>query len=601
MELQPESLPILIRIWLQTLALSALFVFAGQPLVRVCLPPERDRAWSLGFRYGSSFFLGLSAFLALFVALSRIAGSARFGLGISLGLLAIVAVADRLADKRERRPLQGHILLVVALLIMAGAFTVSNATLWLEPRPNEPSPVPAQLAHFGSLHSGRYAKYCVYVAEHDRIPFVPQNMGQCLLATVHLLIGSDAPLAALMAWVPFVMAGLACLIFGFLQSSGLTAVWAATGTFFVLYCNIALSLVSAVVLDCGSPLGFAGYSDITLAAGTLLLAAVALRGALLEPSPRTRWTLLLPALLGLAWCWYGPQNIVIAGVAVITAVVICLGKRPAERRQVGYRLAATVFLFAIGIAAGAVQLGTFLPQGLREDVGQDLCPIGSKVHVRPYVQYVTTNWTSRRVELLPESSEWIRPRLYETEYRAAKPHGQAAVVASMLRLFETHLLSSWRIYGFLLLGLGLMGWRLRRGTEPSEDRESLRVWFWLALAAFLTGYVIVFGLELGGRSELGNFGYVKWWLTRFLVPACVLCLTGLVLAVAPPAGAAVSPRRRLAWGLILVLGCFGPMLELSGAFWKNWIQLADVDPLPHRLNLLARVTGSAWAGSPFAK
>jgi hypothetical protein len=43
------------------------------------------------------------------------------------------------------------------------------------------------------------------------------------------------------------------------------------------------------------------------------------------------------------------------------------------------------------------------------------------------------------------------------------------------------------------------------------------------------------------------------------------------------------------------------MLELSGAFWKNWIQLADVDPLPHRLNLLARVTGSAWAGSPFAK
>jgi hypothetical protein len=126
------------------------------------------------------------------------------------------------------------------------------------------------------------------------------------------------------------------------------------------------------------------------------------------------------------------------------------------------------------------------------------------------------------------------------------------------------------------------------------------VWFWLGLGTFLIGYAIAFGLELGGRSSLGNFGYVKWWLTRFMLPACLLCLTGLVLALAPRPGSPVTWRRRIAWGLVLLVGCFGPCVEFAGALARHF-EFAAVDPFAHRLNLLAHVDGSHWAGNPFAQ
>jgi hypothetical protein len=65
----------------------------------------------------------------------------------------------------------------------------------------------------------------------------------------------------------------------------------------------------------------------------------------------------------------------------------------------------------------------------------------------------------------------------------------------------------------------------------------------------------------------------------------------LVLAVAPPTGTRASWSRRLGWALLVIVATGGPVLEISQQFAKNWIELARVDPLTHRLNLLARTAG----------
>jgi hypothetical protein len=603
MELLPGTISTLVRIELQTLGVSVLFLLAGQSLVRILLPDNRDRSWSLAFRYASGYLLGLSLFLVSLVALSRVTDSARVAFWTTLVLFTAASIVPFFLRSGPRQPLYRHVLLVICLLVAVGVFTVTNATLWLEASSSGPSPEPGQLTIFGSLHSGRYAKYSIYVAEHDRIPFAPQNMGQALLASIHLLLGCRAPLAALMAWIPCLLTAFACLVYGFFRSSGLSRGWALGGAFFVLYCNISLSLVSTLIVDSGSPLGFAGYSDVILAGSTFLLAAVAVQCTLVDPEPQSRWRLLLPGLFGIVWCWYGPQNVVVMCVAVVVTGLYWLRTHPTTRTAVASRLGVAMSVFAVGVIVGSLQLGTFLPQFMREDVGSDLSPMGGKIHVRPYVQYVTTNWTRRQTGLFPQDVEWIHPQLYEIEYRSAKSRGTGTVVAGVLRLFESHLFESCRIYGFLLLGLFLMHrvLRTRFVSWRCVEAELMSVWFWLSLTAFVVGYLIVFGLEIGSRSPLGNFGYIKWWLTRFLVPGCILCLTGLVLAAVPPPGGLTSWTRRGAWGLMVVLGCFGPMLELSGAFTMNWVQRAEHDPLTHRLNLLAHVTGSNWEGSPFAK
>jgi hypothetical protein len=201
----------------------------------------------------------------------------------------------------------------------------------------------------------------------------------------------------------------------------------------------------------------------------------------------------------------------------------------------------------------------------------------SGARLRPYVEYFRTPWTNGRCNLDLPPKHQMETHLYENSLRG---RGRMAAITSAIDLFETHFWDSLRIYGFPLLGLALIAGRLRYPADP--DREQLRVWFWMALFSFLIGYAIVFALELD---------HVKWWLTRFLVPGVITCLTGLVLAVAPPAGAATSRSRRGAWTILVIVATAGPVLETAQQFAKNWIELAQVDPLAHRLNLLARTTG----------
>src|SRR5947209_1929853 len=314
MSLEAESVLILARIIVQTLALSALFIWAGIPLMRRCFRTEVDRPLPLSFVYGGGFFLGLSAFLILFVFLSRALHGALLGFWLSAGGLIAVPFVFR-SWEAAREPWGRHARLIAAMLGLAAVMAVSNATCWLLPGHPEggPSTPPVVMQHFGSIHSGRYANYAIYIADHDRIPRLAQNMGQSMLTACHLLLGANAPLAALATWVPASLAAFATLVFGFLRWNGVSTAWALTGTFFVFYCNIAVSLTAVFLLDNGCPLGFAGYTDIITAAATFLLACGWFRTLMLDPAPAR--IVLFPAVLAIAWCWCAPQNIALLAIA----------------------------------------------------------------------------------------------------------------------------------------------------------------------------------------------------------------------------------------------------------------------------------------------
>ena len=250
----PDTLAALLQVYLQTLGLSLLFVGTGSFIYRTWL--ARDAAAEpLSLSCGRAFFLGLSVFLLLFVVLSRGVGSARIALWLCLAVMGGVTLWQGIVSRGQAGAWRGRILLLVALLFLVGLFSLTNATLWLSWNPQGPSQPPKVWTCFGSIHSGRYANYALFIAEHDRVPFLAQNAGQSLLCAVHLLLGADCPLAGLMVWVPFSLAFLSLLLFGFFRAQQFAFGPCVAGTFLVLYCNVARSLVHVLLFDNGSPLG----------------------------------------------------------------------------------------------------------------------------------------------------------------------------------------------------------------------------------------------------------------------------------------------------------------------------------------------------------
>ncbi|MFO0843949.1 MAG: hypothetical protein U0797_16385 [Gemmataceae bacterium] len=533
--MEPQDVQTLAGCYALTAALSVLFLLAGRAVLRLTLPVEAGQTYPLSFRNGGGYFVGVTSFLLLFVALARATGSARWGLGLALGALVAASAAELLSG--EGRPgRRQRLAFAASFALLVAAFTLTNATCWVKVNPDYLDPT--LMSHSGSIHAGRYGNYAVFIADHDRVPYLAQNVGQSILASCHLMLGLRAPLAALMAWLPFTLAALACLLFGLFRHAGLSPRWSASGAFFVLFCNIALSLVYILVLDNGSPLGFAGYTDVLAAAATAVLAAVWLRA--LPPAPRPWRLALLPVLLAAGWCWYAPQNVLVGGLAFAVA-----GLAKARREGGLARLATEGALFAAAAVAAGSQLGPFLPRGQREDIGAKVFEPRPEVYFHPYTQHVFSLWTDRHYG--------VSDRDVDYQASAAPSQRPAQLWLRRLALFETHLWTSLRLYGFLVLGLAAMAWRLRAGDA------GLSVWFTLGLVCFGTGFAVAFGLVLGGH---------KWWLTRFLVPATALCLTGLVLAVAPRGRG--SPARAAAFAALVLAGTAGPLVELGRTFRQKW-------------------------------
>jgi hypothetical protein len=574
-----DALAILARLYLQTLGLSLVFIGAGEFVYRKWADGRAatEARGVLSLQWGRGYFLGLSIFLFLFLFLSRVVG-ARAALWLALPLMGSVALFEALA--RRQRPSRSLWPLLGLLLSLVVVYSVTNAALWLTwgfPPDTEPD----LLLHFGSLHSGRYANYAIFVAEHDRVPFLAQNGGQSMLASVHLILGLNSPLAALMVWVPVSLAFLTILIFGLFRSEGFAAGSSTAATFLVMFCNVAVSAVHVLVFDNGSPLAFIGYTDMISAVGTFLVFCRWLQGELVRETEAPHARFLLPGLVGTTWTWYAPQNVVV-GLPTLVATAL-IWRRWYPEFQVRRRLLASAVALALGAGLGALQFGTLLPHGLREDTGLWTQDVEPTIAIRPYTQYMTSHWSGFRWNPgIPTGS--LVTNLYERTYVEARQAGRDQIYRSFVWLVEEHLWASVRVYGFPLLGLVVLGACTRRGVVPPgrERRAAWRSWLLLSFFAFGIGYVLYFSLEVGG---------MKWWLTRFLVPGTAMTLIGLGYGTLGGLARVRPAMRRAIWAFLVVMATAGPVVEVATVAVRNFVIGGKEAPVGQRLMLLVRSKG----------
>jgi hypothetical protein len=590
-----DAVATLARVYLQTLGLSLAFVGTGQFIHRRLLTRDRPAAGSSSpdaptLDSGSAYFLGLSVFLLAFVFVSRVSG-ARSALWIALAGMATASALHGMSNARVALRRAGQ--LVVALLPLTAFYSVTNVALWLGHRPGTATIAPSLFAHFGSIHSGRYANYAILIAQSDRVPRLAQNAGQSILASVHLLLGVNSPLADVMVWVPFSLAFLTILIFSLFRSLPMAVVPCLAATFLIMFCNVAVSLVHVLVFDNGSPLAFIGYTDMIAAVATfIILCRWFTRELSMEhPGPASR--LLLPALLAITWCWHAPQNIVLAASSFAATALVWLRRYPSDRLR--RRLRNVGLALVSGLCVGATQLGTFLPASLREETGLWTQPVeATTVALRPYTLYLTGHWTDQQWNFtFPTENVYLRP--YENTIARAWRIGPDQVYRRVTWFLEEQLWASIRVYGFPLIGLGLFGAYLRRQPPPHDHRQlATRVWLLLSLFSFGSGYAVCFGLELG---------HLKWWLSRFLVPGSAMALTCLGFGALGylEGGTAATSRlnapsdlfglgsRRLWWVLLVVVATVGPVAELVSVSGRNFLR--RVDPIGHRLMLLTQTKG----------
>jgi len=546
-----EWLPPLAGVYGCSLLFATVFCLVGTALV-----PRQliDEAGGSALLLGRTFPVGLSAFLASFVLLAHLLGRARLALAIVFAAAGVVIFLRRrsILEAASRRSMVVTVAASFALLVAFSGLPLILWTNWATP--------PSAWNHFGSIHSGRYANYSWLVAQHDRVPYLPQNMGQSLLTALHLLLGGQAPLAALTSWLVVALVALTLLLFGTLRAHGLSRAMSATGTFFVLSCNVALSPNHVMVLDNGSPLAFIGYTDLVLAIDTFLV-FLAWLDASWRGTLRSSWAIGVPAVFVCSWFWYAPQNLVASCAAVVGAA---LAARPQLPRRVPW---TPIAVFVTAALVGATQLGPFLPRALQDDAETLIVVPETSVIVRPYALYVTSHWSNFHwnVELRNGRDPFGLGGHYELLWSRTASQGRTATVLATAREVVTQLAASIRVYFFPLLGLVLM----RRLPRP---------YFAIATATFAAGYAISFGFELGGT---------KWWLARFLAPGIAVALLGGFIA-----GATIATRRRdwiarVTLALAVVAGSFGPMRELGMRLRAN----LAVGTLDQRLRPLMEARG----------
>lgn len=561
----------------QALVLAALFVLAGRTaLDRFLQPPDAARQRPLVARCGDGFFVGVALFQGLFVIGSLVTQSARIALWLGLAILVVLAVAGVRTKSARQASTAAIVATILGLLGLVALFTLTNAACWFEWNGHGPSPTPALMTHFGSIHTGRYANYAIAIDDLNRIPHIAQNLGQSLLAAIHLLVGTRAPLAALAVWIPLALAALTAQIYGCLRELGIAPGWSAWGTFLVLSCNVAISAVSVFLLDNGFPLGVIGYTDAVCSLGTFLIFA----SLLVELVAHARALPLrggpIALLFGLFWAWSAPQNVVLAPLVTV-ALAIIWGRRHGEVRTLLRRLAPVVLALAAGVVLGASQLGALLPTALAEDVGVRVISPGTQLRFRPYVCYLTEHWSHRKwVGVSAPPGIYGSPRLYDRVWWEARSNGLAAAMAAVLQVFIEELWESVRLYVVLPLGALLLRQRAHHVETSAETSMMLESWSAIALLTFAIGYAVFFFLELSD---------MKWWLSRFLLPGTLLGLLSFVAAILPGTD---SPSPRHAWRFWLpALLSLPSLLELGLAFDANWSRASAIDPLPHRLELLA--------------
>ena len=520
--------------------LAALFVAAGSVLRTPWEQSAEATPVPLSLRVATHFFIGGCAFLAVFVPLSRVVGAA-----LSMwALIALMAVAALLRIRLGRMEAKALVSIGACVLLLTAFFWITSAALWM---PIAPPPLnePTLLSHFGTIHAGRYANYAFSLAELDRVPFLDQNAGQVVFASLLLLLPFDVgPLAAVMAWLPLSLAFLSLLAFGLFRRSGASIASSFVGALVVMGGNIAFSTVHVLVFDNGSPLGFIGYTDLVWGVATFLIFALCVARVCNE-GLRLDGSLRAIAIIALVWPWFAPQDPVVSAAGFAGLLVI------GWRKVWAPRLRQAIALFVAFTALGALQLGPLLPTPLREDVGYWAISVPMDIAFRPYVAYIRNHWTRPTGSTNEATIFPVRP--YEQAYRTGRSIGPDETYRNIAWFFEEQAWLSLRAYGVPILGL-LLAFLASRHTLSMEAGE--RVFLWFTLMAFLAGYGVAFFFELGQN---------KWWLTRFLAPgaAAGMFFFAWEMLRGARAGAPVAAKSvgTIAIGIVLV----GPLIEISAA------------------------------------
>src|SRR5687768_10825918 len=104
-------------------------VGAGHFLVRRLVP--QPFAENASLRLAAAYFVGISAFLAVFLLASRAVG-ARASLGLVLALIAGASAWEFRWMLRRRTSLRFSLRVLAAVLALIAGYAVTNCALWLE-------------------------------------------------------------------------------------------------------------------------------------------------------------------------------------------------------------------------------------------------------------------------------------------------------------------------------------------------------------------------------------------------------------------------------------------------------------------------------------
>jgi len=505
--------------------------------VRVKITPS---ARSPVYEFAASYFTGVVLHIGLWRVCSVLLRNAAAGLSISFFLLLLIGffLGDRPAFLALLRALTSSVFKNKKILLFAAIIPFAVIVFWTS------NILPGVVAYIGSCHSPRYAGLAQYIVTANHIPTLNQNFGQSMLASIPMFMGIQTPYLNLNIWLSISIVALFFLVVGYLRMFGVD--FAFLGAMIALGGNTALSLTHVVVVDSYSPPLLSGYSDSVISLGSFLVFAdlVWLLGEKKERSFAV--SLFCVAIFFIGWNYSAPQNIMV-GLALLAVIVI---KKWLERS--GLLRRETMLL---GIAAGAFIVGAgfggmFTPRSLVEspDV-PGLMSLEKGIAIIPAFPYRTgfghyKSGTAPQYNLNVPMREFVEKSTVKEKYE-------------LFYQAETQFWLSLRVVFFPLLALCALAWIAHETADARLGSHCMAL-----LVAFLVGFPLAFLLAVGPFK-------FKWELSRLMMPAYLLGMTALVLAL----DAFSKKYPHLRWNIVKIaltlFVCAGPATTFVAASYEN--------------------------------
>jgi len=545
-------------------ALSLLFISSGKVIYFASV--QDSSTHPIPLKYASSFFLGMSLFIAIYNLLDCIANNSKVGLLLSILIMLIISFSElkKLSIEKFLPILRQKSLIFLFLF----AFIV---------------PIANFIQMLGSLHSWVYANIATYILENNYIPSLNLHYGQSILSSTSMIIGFNNPYLALYIWLSLSTFALILFFYGFLIYISVSKPAAAMGTFIIMFGNTALSFNPVGVLSSGSPLIMNGYTDSLLAVGSFLVFFIWLNAWYISDKKNVPSTLLIPLILGVSWNIIAPQNIVL-WVIIMGSVFLVSLYRKYQWRKV---LAISLF-FCIVSGIGVLNGGMLTPKLMTDKV--DIPGIRN-----PYAPGSTGI-----LPILPSHIGRVGKRLY-SKIRGLK--GRLSVFKSMnllkgestLYKYLSVSMAIWKIEGsfwgalriafFPIMGIVLLGYILVfANTDMSKiDLEPehfiyLRNFLFVTSLSFAIGFFISFFFIFSGYKRA---------LSRFLMCGYCMGTISLIISFSIHTKRSKQSLKILTWFFLTFFVTVGPTFK----FGERLNRLLDVDRIIPKVLLTINKNG----------